>query len=872
MDPEADRLRSEVAYVLFLDMEGYSRLALEEQARVVRDLHDLVRTAQEFSRCEAAGDLLRVDTGDGMALIFFRDPQSPIRCACEIAEALGRPPRLPLRIGLHSGPVVRRQDINGRENVSGDGINLAQRVMDCGDAGHVLLSRSYADLLRLLPDWAADLHDLGEFPVKHGLRLPLVGFHRAGCGNPRLPMRLHASSPTNLPFWRADQFVGRAPTLALVHSLLQAGAPTALVGLSGLGKTLLALHYAHLHARDYPGGVFWINAADSGRLKEDYASLGRSFFDIPETLSTESCVVRLRDRLHHLLHPALFVFDNVTEDTDLALLPTSPQCRFLLTTQEKHLVPPGFETVMLPKLDPDAALALLHGPDTSLSDEERAAARLIADAVGRLPLALSLIAQHRARLGVGFADYQRRSLSPPTAAHPPEQKLLRVLERAREKFVAATSHKGNIYETIERVYLSLGPSARAVLAASACFAPAGFGRDLLGEVLGAEEDDWEEALADLADASLITEDDLPAEAGETVPEAASRLRLHELFRTFARMQLTTEQHHAYSARLAAVLTDRMQRANEGLDWRGIRAELPHLNDAVSECRLLGLEESLYPLLTVLGSYLALHRDFSAAERHVREGLLLVERLYPPVHESRARLLRLLAELEEGRYDSRNALRHARAAVQIARRVYAADPHQLPDYFATLGYVLKERRQFRRAQTFQQKALDRCTARWGEHHPTVALCRSNLAMIFFEQRNLTAAEDALRQALQTEQFLAADGGATAAMCVYWNNLGRVLGRGKRWPEAWECHRAALDNNRRIHGLSHTDVASSLYYCAVALRRLRQWAEARAYYQEALSLYRRLYGGDDWRCGVVRKKLAALAKYLAKYQADYGPDEV
>ena len=852
--------RMEVAYVLYLDMVDYSRLSLEAQARVALDLREIVRATAEFARHETEGDLLRLDTGDGMALVFFADPQSPIRCACEIAAALGRPPRLPLRIGLHCGPVIRTRDINGGENVSGDGINRAQRVMDCGDAGHILLSRYYADLLTALALWAPDLHDLGEATVKHGERLHLVSFHCAHSGSPAPPQSLRRppapelSPPTNLPFLRPGQFFGRVPTLALIHDLLQMAAPVVLVGLSGLGKTQLALHYAHLYPQDYPGGVFWINAADSSQLKDDFATLGRSFFDIPEYLSTEICVARLRDRLHRLPHPALLVFDNVTEETDLSLLPDSPQCRLLLTTQKKHLAPPGFERVELPKLEPDAALAMLHA-----LDGEDSAARQIAEEVGHLPIALALVAQHRARLRLGCADYHRRFLAPAATIPPSEQNLLRTLERAREKFVAATGHKGRLYETIERSYQSLDPAARAALLAAACFAPATLGRGLLCDVLGPEEgvESWEEALSDLADASLISEDEVPAEPGEALSDPdAPRLRLHELVRLFARMQLTEPQRHAHVAHLAAALTDRLRQANETLDWRGIRPELKHLTYAASECRLLGLSADLYPLLSVSGEYLILQRDFSNAARHLQEGLNLVEHLYGPDHESRARLLLLQGEVDQRNGDVPSALRNVRAALRIARRFHPPESDTLPDYFATIGYILKEKGQFGRAQMFLQKTLDLCILRSGPDHPTVTLCRNNLAMALAKRGELGAAEATLREALEAEHRRVTRSGPTAAMSVYWNNLGKVLGEQGHWHEALAHHESALQNNRRIHGPSHADVASSLYLAAAAHEALQQWPEARTRYQAALELYRQLYGDDSWRSDVVRGKLALL----------------
>ena len=858
--------RMEVAYILYLDMVGYSRLSLETQAYVALDLRELVRATAEFARHETEGDLLRLDTGDGMALVFFADPQSPIRCACEIAAALGRPPRLPLRIGLHCGPIIRTRDINGGENVSGDGINRAQRVMGCGDAGHILLSRHYADLLIGLALWAPDLHDLGEATVKHGERLHLVSFHCAHSGSPappqslRLPAKLEATAPTNLPFWRTDQFVGRAPTLARVHDLLQAAAPVALVGLSGMGKTHLALQYAHLHRQDYPSGVFWLNAADNSHLKTDFAALGRSFFGIPEDLSTEICVLRLRDRLHHLTEPALLVLDNVTEETDLSLLPSSAQCRLLLTAQQKHLFPTAFETVELAKFEPEAALTLLGASVSGLDRDELAAARQIADDVGRLPLALDLLAQYRTRLHRSFADLRRRL---------EEQKLLNVLERAREKFVTATGHKGNIYESIQGPYLGLHPSAQTVLAVAACFAPADLGRELLLVVLGpAEADDsWEEALADLVDASLISEEETTAEPGAPpVFSLLPRLRLHELVRLFARIQLSEDERRTYITRLAAALTDRLQQANENLDWRGIRPETTHLIYTASECRVLEVREDLYPLLIARGRFFIMHRDFSGAEAVLREALALTESLHGPMHRSRASALRLLGEVAQMQGDHRNALRAAWSAFRIARRAYSQDDPERHVYYSTLGFILKDQGQFHRARPFYLGMIAFTRRVLGPMHTDVSKGLNNLGMLCAQQGNLDEAETHLREALAielaNEQAQSSPTGSTSSMAIYWNSLGRILGQQERWAEALDCHQAALEINERIHGANHPDYATSLYYSAVAAHALRRWLRAETQYRDVLHLCQRLFGEDNVRCGQVQEKLRQLAEDSAE----------
>jgi TolB-like protein/Tfp pilus assembly protein PilF len=187
MTPESDnQLRLEIRHVLFIDIVGYSKLLIEEQKERVGQLTSMVLgTAQVRESTDE--QLVRLPTGDGMALVFRHSPEEPARCALEIAEALRKHPELPVRMGIHSGPVSEVTDVSGRTNITGAGINMAQRVMDCGDAGHILLSQHVADDLMQYRQWAPRLRDLGECEVKHGVRLHLVNLYAEPLGNPEPP-------------------------------------------------------------------------------------------------------------------------------------------------------------------------------------------------------------------------------------------------------------------------------------------------------------------------------------------------------------------------------------------------------------------------------------------------------------------------------------------------------------------------------------------------------------------------------------------------------------------------------------------------------------------------------------------------------------
>ena len=185
-------IQLEIAHVLFIDIVGYSKLSVNEQHARVEELNEIVRLSEQFQKAEAANRILKIPTGDGMALVFYKSPEEPAQCAFEISRALKEHPRLQIRMGIHSGPVSGVVDVNERTNVAGAGINIAQRVMDCGDAGHILLSHHVAEDLAEYERWRPFLHDIGTFEVKHGVRVSVTNLYSDEVGNPQLPSKLQA--------------------------------------------------------------------------------------------------------------------------------------------------------------------------------------------------------------------------------------------------------------------------------------------------------------------------------------------------------------------------------------------------------------------------------------------------------------------------------------------------------------------------------------------------------------------------------------------------------------------------------------------------------------------------------------------------------
>jgi len=216
----------EMAHVLFLDIVGFSLLPMSEERQLLRDLQKFVLGTSEVARAQKKNWLISLPTGDGMALVFFGDVEAPVRCALELSRTLATSaPKISLRMGVHTGPVYRVADINFNSNVAGGGINVAQRVMDCGDGGHILVSATVAEVLREIGNWSDSLHDLGEVRVKHGLKLRMSNLYGEGFGNPKIPTKV---KPDSLPKTKEDspqRVKEESPGKAQGNSLAPEAAP-----------------------------------------------------------------------------------------------------------------------------------------------------------------------------------------------------------------------------------------------------------------------------------------------------------------------------------------------------------------------------------------------------------------------------------------------------------------------------------------------------------------------------------------------------------------------------------------------------------------------------------------------------------------------
>jgi TolB-like protein/class 3 adenylate cyclase/Tfp pilus assembly protein PilF len=252
-EPRPD-LPLEIAHLLLIDVVGYSKLLVNEQIELLQELNQIVRGTECFRSAEASGKLNRVQTGDGMALLFFHSPEEPVRCALEISRILQDHPHIELRMGVHSGPVNRITDVNDKTNFVGSGINVAQRVLDCGDAGHILLSAHVAEDLAQYGHWQPYLHDLGECEVKHGLRLHLFNLYKDNLGNPQVPEKLRRRKR-----WRQEYAAGRPVSAARWSKSLLIGA-LSVSAIALIISSMIFFHPALPRTRESAAGKAAANA------------------------------------------------------------------------------------------------------------------------------------------------------------------------------------------------------------------------------------------------------------------------------------------------------------------------------------------------------------------------------------------------------------------------------------------------------------------------------------------------------------------------------------------------------------------------------------------------------------------------------------
>ena len=784
-------------------------------------------------------------TGDGFFLTF-RVPLDAAHWAKETQRQMLQrpwPSKIPLetRIGLHWGAPTPTVHPNGRVDYDGEPVNHTERVMREAQGGQIFVSQAFLERAQNQIPAPFAFHALGLRDLKgYGLKPLWQLLHSDLPPDISMP-----ESPSNLPFAPNAHFYGREEFLAELEMRLPASksATVALTGMGGLGKTQIALEYAHRHLSDYPGGVYWLDARSEERLLADYAAIGKRFFGRSETLGAEEAAEQTRETLRLLKKPALLVFDNVTEQTNLQWLPASGPLHLLLTTQ-RQVLPANISLMEPPRLSEEASLRLLQVFRSPQDEKDGDAAREIARAVGNLPLALALASHHIRALGCSFSEYFQRLTGAPFLT----------MQTGRSYFKTATGHAGSIYDTIalaardedcgaETTHRGVNEDALKILAAAACFASNSLPNDLLFQTSGIRSQErYENARMSLWMRSLLTREQNPGEEG--------RHFVHELVREYARLELLPSRRRTLLPRAVRVLTERLRRANLALEWGSVRNDMAHCY-AVASAQMKTPLPEMAELRLEIGVFLAEHRDCKTALKYYADGLKLLK---PDAGGlTRAKFLRLMGEAEQEENEAA-ALRHVREGFRLARRELPKDAPEMADYCNSLGFVLKMQGKLQRALPFYLRALQLHQAKPEVQQSDVAALFNNIGNLLEAQGNLPAARAQFQCALAAAEK--ADGAENILIAYCLNNAGRVLGKMDCWTDALERHERAQKISEAAQGALHPNTAACWFYIAEAQRGLRRRRESLTNYRRAKRIYEEKLGPAHPAAQKASARLASL----------------
>ncbi len=530
----------ETASVLFMDIVKFSLQPIATQKELLEILQRVVQASNEFQKADGAGELLRLATGDGMALVFRRDFCAPVRCAIELATGLKMHPQVRLRMGVNAGPISWHTDVNEKDNVVGEGINIAQRVMDLGDAGHILVAHSVAEMLRGESDWNAALVDLGLVEVKHEVLVHIYNVCKQGLGNPARPSKLvqavvREPSRSSLPA-RPPIFVGREAEIAELRARLSESAVVPVQGTPGLGKTTLALEFVHRYKADFEA-VYWLQC-----VERDLAALaGELMFQLG---------VRIEGDLEKILHDlraecaskrCLLVLDNVEDGAPGALIPGG-RASVLVTTRIEAVDFLAYLDRVKPALfTDDECLAVFR---RVVGDEEvkksESSARSLFKELGYLPVGVAVAA--------GLIKHDTRYTIDSLSKKLPELEKL--------KF-----GKNNVGALLREAIAATGEDERKLMPAMAVCAPEGFRLGLAAEIAGLGEEAALDALQELKSRSLV----------EELDREERRYRLHALVRAAADSSDALRLRHATAVN--SLFKDWEK------NWRACEKDLPDLRQA-----------------------------------------------------------------------------------------------------------------------------------------------------------------------------------------------------------------------------------------------------------------------------------------------------
>ncbi|MGO8671069.1 MAG: tetratricopeptide repeat protein [Capsulimonadaceae bacterium] len=851
---EPNRLQTEVAHILFLDMVGFSRGSMERQAYLTKELRDLVRLTPEFVRATAAQELIGLDTGDGMALVFFRDPLAPLQCAVEVAHALVHFPELKLRSGIHSGPVSRTADLNGRDNVTGSGINTAQRVMDCADAGHILLSSATADMVLEFEAWAGFLHDLGECEVKHGKRVHLYNFVAGTVGRAETPSRLVRAASTERPDGvvssppprqppaasrppvAVTRFFGREAEIEVLLSMLDDPYTrlVTLIGPGGCGKTRLAMEAAARQIERFTGAVWFVTLADISDPALILPSIHNALkLPITPGLDLQAQVCAALDNQPSILF--LDNFEQIAEPTNMenesgsgslvvrALMEHVPSLKCVVTSRRILALAGEHELEVRPLPVPtpeDSPEALVRLPSVQLFVDRARSVRpgfqitpANAAAVASLCVDLEGIP-----LAIELAAARSHFLSP-----------AQIQARMRDKFQLLQTQKRDVparHRTLEAAidysFDLLTDAHRTFFTHLSVFA-GGWTADA-AEIVCDQPDAFEQ-LAALRQWSFIIAED---------GEAGMRLRMLEILREYARERLPDADYTRLVDRHARYFSRFVQEADSG----SMKADLDNIRTAFQtmarESRSGPREESaeaclsaariavgVFPILHQMGNWDEALRMLSTA----REALDFTGSGEREKDRERtaaaARMAFQTAILLSDLGDSVEANRQAQASLELARRIDSSK--DVADAVNLLGaFALNHGDAAEAELRFREALAMRDVTDWAGRGKSL----HNLGLLATRRGDTAGAQSLYQEALNARR--AADDELGTAETLL--NIGVLLHNSGDLSGARTIYQEVLDTYTAL---------DFRWGVAIMLNNLAEIAEAREEFTDAVDGYRQSF---------------------------------
>jgi len=783
----------------------------------------------------AHGGRLVKPRGEGDSLfIVFSDPRDAVRCAAELRDAMEKEPwptrsALRIRAAVNTGPIEARAG-----DYYGSAVNLCARLRSAANPSQILIGPITADLLAgRMPD-GLRFSDLGDHSFSGiGSQVRVFQLDREADARSFPPIRSLHYAPTNLPYIHNSDFVGREREMEAIHAALMDHPPrdVAIVGLTGIGKTQLAVEYAHRYREAYPGGIFFVNASDTAHLHMDCASIA-SLLGVSEHLTPDERAQRVRATLSASRQPVLVIVDQLSAKTDIAVIPRGPECRVIVTCVRHHLVRRHYALIEPPPLALEDALTLLQRHRPLLQESEREAATRTVQMLGCLPVALALVANHIERLGITFAEYEEKLAQGP----------IDLLARARRRFISDTGHDGELFDALAMHYASLEPDAQTLLTLASILADRGITPDTLARCGSLTDRDLvDEAIADLVDDCFM------------MRETDGRLSVHSLVQRSVRSLVNDNMLMSVVVNASTWFQTLLARANEATDWSRSRSEVIHCFAVADHCRRYGLNGPLEALLGELGSHQFWNGLYGQAFQCFDEAAGLAEAQRGSADLRYALHIRRRSEARQRLGEQDAALRDAREALDIALTALDGSDALLADFYTTVGYVLRMSGDLAGGEQHYRHALGILDRTLGRNHRSTATCLNNLGAVREAAGNLADALELFEQALQIDcEISCADGPRVA---IRLNNIGRVHGKMGDWDTAEEHHARALDINLRAYGPDHPDVAGTYYHLGLAAQGRKDTDTALAHFGQALAIGLRFHSEDHPFCDLVRRAMGS-----------------